>query len=281
MKIKIQITIMSDEGETEIVEEVARIEREKFSAEELGLNLAEAKAILSGLQRRMVEQQAAHFIAGQSRCPECSKALRHNGRHQIVLRTLLGKLQIESPRFYHCQCTGLGRQSFSPLAAALPERTSAELLYLETKWSALVSYGMTLEMLREVLPVGEDLNTTAIRSNVARLAERIESELGEEKGVFIEGCPRDWAELPAPEGPLSVGIDGGYVHSREPQENGEGGCFEVIVGKSIPTEGRAKCFGFVNRFDEKPKRRLFEVLQSQGMQMNQQITFLSDGGDTV
>ena len=31
----------------------------------------------------------------------------------------------------------------------------------------------------------------------------------------------------------------------------------------------------------KPKRRLFEVLQSQGHQMNQQITFLSDGGDTV
>src|SRR5207248_4359291 len=33
--------------------------------------------------------------------------------------------------------------------------------------------------------------------------------------------------------------------------------------------------------DTKPKRRLYEVLQSQGMQMNQQITFLSDGSDTV
>jgi hypothetical protein len=31
----------------------------------------------------------------------------------------------------------------------------------------------------------------------------------------------------------------------------------------------------------KPKRRLFEVLQAQGHRMNQQITFLSDGGDTV
>ena len=33
--------------------------------------------------------------------------------------------------------------------------------------------------------------------------------------------------------------------------------------------------------DTKPKRRLFEVLTSQGMQLNQQITFLSDGSDTV
>jgi len=40
-------------------------------------------------------------------------------------------------------------------------------------------------------------------------------------------------------------------------------------------------FGFVNGYDQKPKRRLFELLKSQGMQMNQQVTFLSDGGDTV
>jgi hypothetical protein len=31
----------------------------------------------------------------------------------------------------------------------------------------------------------------------------------------------------------------------------------------------------------KPKRRLFEMLKSQGMQMNQAVTFLLDGGDTV
>ena len=36
-----------------------------------------------------------------------------------------------------------------------------------------------------------------------------------------------------------------------------------------------------NSHDQKPKRRLFEVLQSHGHQLNQPITFLSDGGDTV
>lgn len=33
--------------------------------------------------------------------------------------------------------------------------------------------------------------------------------------------------------------------------------------------------------DKKPKRRLFDLLQSQGMQANQQVTFFSDGGDNV
>jgi hypothetical protein len=55
----------------------------------------------------------------------------------------------------------------------------------------------------------------------------------------------------------------------------------VIAGKSIPTEGPAKCFAFVQTHDTKPKRRLFEVLRSQGMQMNQQVTFFTDGGDDV
>jgi hypothetical protein len=37
----------------------------------------------------------------------------------------------------------------------------------------------------------------------------------------------------------------------------------------------------VHTLDTKAKRRLFGVLTSQGMQLNQQITFLSDGSDTV
>jgi hypothetical protein len=58
------------------------------------------------------------------------------------------------------------------------------------------------------------------------------------------------------------------------------GRFEGIVGKSMAAEGESKCFGLVNSYDMKPKRRVFEALKSQGMRMNRQITFLSGGGDT-
>jgi len=86
--------------------------------------------------------------------------------------------------------------------------------------------------------------------------------------------------LPRPDLPLTVGLDGGYVHSSQ-QRSRRDGWFEVIAGKSMPTDGPAKCFGFVQTYDRKPKRRLFEVLKSQGMQPNQQVTFLTDGGDDV
>jgi hypothetical protein len=59
------------------------------------------------------------------------------------------------------------------------------------------------------------------------------------------------------------------------------GNFEVIAGKSIKADGTSKCFGMVYCYDAKPQRRVFEVLKSQGMQMNQQVTFLSDGEEII
>ena len=35
----------------------------------------------------------------------------------------------------------------------------------------------------------------------------------------------------------------------------------------------SKCFGFVQSYDDTPKRRLFELRKSQGMQENQQVVF--------
>ena len=59
------------------------------------------------------------------------------------------------------------------------------------------------------------------------------------------------------------------------------GWFEVIAGKAMPATGRSSCFGYVQTYDSKPKRRLFEVLAAQGMQPNQQVTFLTDGGEDI
>ena len=147
------------------------------------------------------------------------------------------------------------------------------------------SYDLTVKLLQDVLPLDEPVKAVTIRNHVLKLAKRLEDALGEERWSFIERCPAEWAALPIPDGPLTVGIDGGYVKAQ-----GEQGGFEVIAGKSLLAFHRgeeaqvpvsSKCFAFVQTYDQHPKRRLFEVLQSQGHQLNQQVTFLSDGGDTV
>lgn len=113
------------------------------------------------------------------------------------------------------------------------------------------------------------------------MGQRLDDELDEEQYMYVEGCPMEWEDLPRPDLPLNVGIDGAYIHAYRPKNSEQQKSFEVIVGKSIPAQGVSKTFGFVQTYDTKSKRRLFELLQSQGMQMNQQVTFFSDGGDSV
>ena len=103
------------------------------------------------------------------------------------------------------------------MAQVLPERTTPERLFLETKWASLMSYGMSTELLQEVLPMDSPLHVSTIREHVCSVAQRLENELGEEQWSFVEGCQRDWNELPPPDGPLTVGIDGGYMESTKNQ----------------------------------------------------------------
>lgn len=284
MKVTVQVVTRSDDGQ-ESIREVACVERADLTPTTLGLSLAEGKTILQSLQEVVVEWQMQAYLGQQRHCPACGTLRHSKGTHHTVFRTVFGSLPIESPRLIHCSCQDHDTHSFSPLATLLPEHTTPELLYLETKWAALTSYGMSVKLLQDVLPLDEPLQAVTLRNHVFTLAERLEDALGDEHGSFIDGCPRDWGALPIPDGPLTVGIDGGYVKA----QGGKQGWFEVIAGKSILAFRRddehstpsSKCFAFVQTYDEKPKRRLFELLQSQGLQMNQQIEFLSDGGDTV
>jgi hypothetical protein len=156
---------------------------------------------------------------------------------------------------------------------------------MEAKWSSLVSYGMSLDALQDFLPLDLTLDVKTVRYDTLKVARRLEAELGDNQSGFIKGDPSDWDFLPPPEGFFTVGIDGGYVHNWVDKKHK----FEVIVGKSILSfaegdEGRTpslKRFGFVQTLDTKSKRRLYEVLHSQDLRMNQEITFLSDGDDTL
>jgi hypothetical protein len=143
--------------------------------------------------------------------------------------------------------------------------------YLQTKWSSLMSYGLTVELLEEVLPLHAVKNT--VFRNTHEVAEWLENEWGHEKLSYIEGCQNDWENQSRPDPPLTVGIDGGYGCARE-NETRKASHFEVIVGKSIQEKGETKRFALVHDYDEKPKRRVFDMLENQGLQMNQDITFI-------
>ena len=103
--------------------------------------------------------------------------------------------------------------------------------------------------------------------------------------ALLQVAPASGASCPHLRGHLKSASTGGYVRNWFAKKHH----FEVIVGKSTLSfreeeadkAPSSKRFGFVQTLDTKPKRRLYEVLHSQGLQMNQEITFLADGNDTL
>jgi hypothetical protein len=280
MNIQIQIIIDGDES-TRC--DVGRIERGGLSADTLGLQLSEAKQLLTATQSALVEAQASEHLLHFNRCSACQRPMRRKGHHTLVVRSLFGTLELSSPRLYHCTCDtehqGRGR-SFSPLAQQLPDRTLPERLYLESKWASLMSYGLTTQLLEDTLPLDGMLHVNSVRNHVYRTARRSEQELIDRKSPRIEA--EEWPQnnIPPPKPRITVALDGGYVRARDAPSPREG-WFEVITGKSTVEEAGSKCFAFVHRVDRHAERRMCQIFRDQGMVYHQPVTFVSDGGETV
>ena len=117
MKVRIQVIIESDSGEQELLEEVASVQRDALRSEDLGLTLAEAKAMLAGVQRTMITAQAHAYVAQQRVCPSCGTSYAYKGQHTIVVRMLFGTVRVPSPRFvkdYRKRATCDGRKIPTP-----------------------------------------------------------------------------------------------------------------------------------------------------------------------
>ena len=157
---------------------------------------------------------------------------------------------------------------------------------METKWGSLIPYEKVADLLKEVLPVSGSTNQETVCEHLHAVAERMEAELGEERQPDPVK-PEEDPTLPLPDGPMTVGIDGGYVRQvgkRRRLLRGNRGpqCRGVSApGGHQQCPGPPKCSGFVQTYDPKPRRRLWELMKSQGMQINQQVVFLSDGGEDI
>ena len=275
MRFKIQLVI-EDEFNDIQTEDIITMEKSGEKFRDIGLSLQDSKRLLKALQTHMVCQQAEHYTKNHKSCPHCQGNRHSKGYHTVQFRTLFGIVSIPCLRVYRCACEDTKTKTVSPLTEWFVEHNSAELQYIETKWASLMSYGLTTDLLKDILPVSDTLNPSTVRNHLSRVAKRQDSEL-EDKPSQYSGCAYEWGNLPKPGKPMVVGIDGGYVRNWHDKKTN----FEVIAGKSFSKSVDTKRFGFVQKVDGNPRRRLMDVLDKQGMQENQQITFLSDGAGNV
>lgn len=198
MRVRMLLQIISGDDETPApIAEIATLTKTTSGAEDLGLTLAEGKALLAAAQQRIVERQVDCWLDQHRKVD--GRRLRSKGSYYpITFRTLFGDVRLKSPRYYlpKDQQTD-GPATVSPLTKLIPGHIAPERLYLETKWSSLVPYAAAAELLADVLPVDDGANAMTLRRHTLEAANRVESELAEERISFMENsCPRDWEALP-------------------------------------------------------------------------------------
>ena len=76
MRVKRQLVMCSDEGQEETVTDVITLEKNHRRIGHLGLTLAEAKQLLSTLQRHLLQQQVDTFLDPCSTCAACGACSR-------------------------------------------------------------------------------------------------------------------------------------------------------------------------------------------------------------
>jgi hypothetical protein len=138
-----------------------------------------------------------------------------------------------------------------------------------------LSFGLTAQLLKDLLPIGSTANACTLRRHLHKVAARHDTDLGSEQPGSLDSGPGN--DQPISQVAVIVGIDGGYVRNWHDKQHN----FEVVVGKSMAAGRDDRYFGLVRSQDEQPGRRFREVLRSQDLPVTQPVTMLTDGGDSV
>jgi hypothetical protein len=123
LRFKLQLVVVADDDQQVSVDDLVVLTKEHERLEQLGLTLAEAKALLLEVQRQVLGRQIAAFLASRTSCPSCGRSRGLKDQKTVVFRTVFGKLELMSPRLRRCPCQHTGQASSSPLVELLPEHT--------------------------------------------------------------------------------------------------------------------------------------------------------------
>src|ERR671937_45323 len=101
VQLKVQLVSVAEDG-SEGAEDVLVLTKEHERLEQLALTLAEGKQLLREVQRRVVQRQATACLATQTVCPTCGRERGSKDHKTLDLRTLFGKIRLDSPRVRQC-----------------------------------------------------------------------------------------------------------------------------------------------------------------------------------
>ena len=274
---------------------LAVVERRKGSLAELGLTLAEGRDLLAEAQSALVSQQVAGWIFGKTGCSRCGSALSHKDSRSIVLRTVFGKVQVTSPRFWMCGCTrkqATARRSVSPLCKALPRRVTPELEYLQAKWAAPLPYRQATALLREVLPLDKGISFGSTRNTVLVVGKAPDAEIERDiatrpkpvvddkvrESTSVACVSVDSAWLTFQRSPKSRRAARAETEQRSPwaMKSVQERHLNIVAGRATFAGRAPRLYAYVHKEVPSASARLDQFLSRSGVAPDERVTVISD-----
>jgi len=244
-----------------VTTEVARIERnEEVGLAELGLQLEEAKQLTSALQAQIVPAQVTALGECHRSCVACGSTLASKGHYQVRFRSLFGDVPLRVRRLLTCPCQGDDEAKSFAVLDLDGNAVAPELAYITAHYAALAPFGRVAALLSELLPISGTQHASTVRNRTRRVGEIVVRQ-----PTFTDRAP--------PAEPVVVGLDGGYVRSRQ---GGAGRHFEVIADKIIDTGGVQHRFAFVRNSPVAASDAFKQVLAAARLDADTSATVLCD-----
>jgi hypothetical protein len=213
----------------------------------------------------MVPAQVA--VVGEQRrcCSSCGRRLASKGHYPVTFHSLFGDVPVRVRRLLVCPCQGpVEVKSFGVLDLG-HDAVAPELAYVTARYAALAPFGKVAALLYELLPISRAQNAGTIRNRTQRVGEKVVRQHATETAQRITTSPG---------GPVVVGLDGGYVRSRQRQEERH---FEVIAGKVIEAAGTQHRFAFARNGQAASADAFAQALAAAGVHADTPATVLCDG----
>ncbi len=221
----------------------------------LGLTLAEGNLLLAGLQQEIVAAQAKGHAVRRPDCRSCGEVCRVKDYRDHAVATLFGQVTVRLPRF---RCAGCGGNE---AGHGWPSycRSTPELDQLQAHLSALMTYRVAADVLRQMFPVDAGNNPETLRLHTLKIG----AELRDQAAVRPDPAASS----------ITVTLDSTFIRGCEDGERH----LEVRIGNVETETGGRQVFGAVARADTDIKVLIRRSLDAVGRTEDTALTAFTDG----
>lgn len=221
----------------------------------LGLSLAEAKALLAAIQNEVIAAQARDHAVQRPNCRSCGGACHVKDYRQHRIATLFGQATVRLPRFRCTACNELEAGMDWPSHC----RSTPELDQLQAHLSALMTYRVAADLLEQMFPIDAGRDHETLRRHTLKL------------GKQLQLSPVVKPATPAVA--ISISVDSTFIRSCEDGERH----LEVRVGNAETDAGGRQVFGAVAKSETDIVTLIGRTLDSVGRTEATTLTGFTDG----